>query len=365
MQIDFHHGTIYVLARLAGFEKPDAEKLAYASQYVDDAVHGGLIRFENGAVFKRSFTAHKAMDVSNLDLSDNLDIWMPFHFLPGNGGNPKGDTTGISRFIQRLVAKPNSPVALDMIEEAIRQAGKPYGLHRFGVALHVYADTWAHQGFAGIIHEINEVEDPKETTEQEDMNWWDRIVDEVKSGVNDILDDVAPPIGHGRALMLPDLPYISWSYKDGTGEEHSRSNWECFRAAAEHIFEAMTRYLKAVKPQRQLHPLSRNNLDRLENIFKTAKYECGEKRHRAWLEAIKNGTFQLAGQPLADTVIYEATGRNSWKYKALGRLDHNSNCYRYREDFLSSDWKRFHDAAMAHRFYVLHELLPEYGICAG
>lgn len=33
--------------------------------------------------------------------------------------------------------------------------------------------------------------------------------------------------------------------------------------------------------------------------------------------------------------------------------------------FLSSHWKLFHDALQAHRFFVLHELLPKYGLLAG
>ena len=38
MQIDFHHTAIYVLCRLAGMKSVHAEKVAYASQHVDDAV---------------------------------------------------------------------------------------------------------------------------------------------------------------------------------------------------------------------------------------------------------------------------------------------------------------------------------------
>jgi hypothetical protein len=31
-------------------------------------------------------------------------------------------------------------------------------------------------------------------------------------------------------------------------------------------------------------------------------------------------------------------------------------------EFFSSHWKLFHDALLAHRFYVLNELLPAYGV---
>jgi hypothetical protein len=34
------------------------------------------------------------------------------------------------------------------------------------------------------------------------------------------------------------------------------------------------------------------------------------------------------------------------------------------DSFMKSNWKHFHDALQAHRFDVLHDILPKYGICA-
>lgn len=47
MQIDGHNTATYVAARLAGFTFADAEKIAYAAQYVDDATNGGIVQFES------------------------------------------------------------------------------------------------------------------------------------------------------------------------------------------------------------------------------------------------------------------------------------------------------------------------------
>ncbi len=365
MQIDFHHGAIYTLARIAGFGKEEAEKLAYASQYTDDAIHGGLISFNNGALFKRTITAHKALNPKNLIIDDNLDVWMPFHFLPGNENKPKDKPAEHKGFIRRLAAKPGSPVAQDMIDEAIRQKDKPYGLHRFGIALHVYADTWAHQEFAGIVHEINEVEDPKEIRGAEQKSLLDQIWRGLKVGVYDILDDAAPPIGHGRALHFPDLPYVTWTYKDGRGKRHERNNRDFFMDAVKHVYVKMKQYLAGNLAQTDIPDLTPHNLMQIKSIF-SIREEEGDKRHRVWLKAIENGTFELEPEyPLKDKLSYNPSGRNSWKYQAIGRKNYNNDCFNYSDDFLKSDWKRFHDAAIAHRFYVLHELLPAYGICAG
>ena len=46
MQIDFHHTVTYVVARLAGFKASEAQTIAYAAQYVDDATQDGTVRFE-------------------------------------------------------------------------------------------------------------------------------------------------------------------------------------------------------------------------------------------------------------------------------------------------------------------------------
>jgi hypothetical protein len=38
--------------------------------------------------------------------------------------------------------------------------------------------------------------------------------------------------------------------------------------------------------------------------------------------------------------------------------------YKYRESFLISNWKLFHDALQLHHLTVAHDILPNYGICA-
>jgi len=45
MQIDFHHTVTYVAARLAEFEHEEADIIAHAAQYVDDATSSGTVYF--------------------------------------------------------------------------------------------------------------------------------------------------------------------------------------------------------------------------------------------------------------------------------------------------------------------------------
>jgi hypothetical protein len=163
MQIDFHHATTYVAARLAGFTHAEADIVAHAAQYVDDATSSGLINFDQGQLYSRISSAHQMIDTRNTRKLKNHLVWIPFHFLPANDGLGEGQNP-IGSFINKLVCKPDSPIARQMVRQAILDRERPYGLHRLGVTMHVYADTWAHQGFAGVRHKINEVEDTKETS---------------------------------------------------------------------------------------------------------------------------------------------------------------------------------------------------------
>jgi hypothetical protein len=145
MQIDFHHATTYVAARLAGFPRDSADIIAHAAQYVDDCTSSGIINFDNEALYSRISSAHKMLDPRNADDLANHLVWIPFHFLPGNDGLGEGQNP-IGTFINKLICKPDSPIARQMVRQTILEQDRPYGLHRLGVAMHVYADTWAHQG---------------------------------------------------------------------------------------------------------------------------------------------------------------------------------------------------------------------------
>jgi hypothetical protein len=351
MQIDFHHATTYVLARLAGFSRSEANTVAYSSQYVDDATSYGPIFFDNKALYQRVSSAHKMLDIRNTKALNNHQVWIPFHFLPGNGGKGMGKNPD-GTFINKLVCKPNSPIAQQMIKNAILEKDKSYGLHRFGVVMHIYADTWAHQGFAGVLNQINEVENAKETSNSGLFDGG------LKKFLFDILDDIIPPLGHGRANVLPDMPFLKWQYKDGHGQLINRDNTGQFCNACKAMFKAMKRY-QTGDPTATVTDIPIADMKKLRSLFKNIKKKDGEERHKSWLKNIKNGEFSFG----SETVKYYPRGSKSWKHTALG-TSHDVEIYTYDKTFLKSNWKLFHDAIQAHLFYINHDLLPKYGICA-
>ena len=348
MQIDLHHAMTWVVARAAGFEENQAATIAHAAQYVDDATHGGSIQFDNGASYERIATAHKMIDYRNLEEIKNLKVWLPFHFLPGNGGKIAGENPS-ERFIHKLVCKPNSYVARDMVNECIADKHRPYALHRLGITSHVFIDTWGHQGFAGVQNEINEVSNICKENGEIDSEIKNKIIDFFKEAV-------IPNLGHGQALSYPDLPYLNWSYTSKTGETVIRKNPVDFLVAANELCKVYQKYQG--KAENGLSDAIKKNIS---YCFTTFTNKNPEERHKQWKSKISEDFFNLGSYQLE----YIEKGIESWKHKALGmeQSSVDDSVYKYRQEFLNSDWKLFHDAAKKHRLSIVQDILPQYGIC--
>ena len=369
MQIDFHHGVTYIIARLAGFDAKEANIIATAAQYVDDATNGGAIKFSNGAAYSRIATAHKMLDYSNFNELANHHAWVPFHFLPGNNLMPANDNPG-GRFIYRLMCRPGSHVAEDMVRDCILEQHRPYALHRLGITMHVYIDTWAHYGFCGTTHEINRAKSisliDSNGLEANDNS----LKAKLKSFFVDKYDDIAgdfvshvQPLGHGAVLSYPDQPYLQWKYVNGLGDVVVRDNPKDYTQALQSMYRALVRYRKK-DPDAQVLTIPEADYKVIRTLMLTLTDMDGEKRHAQWLQAIRDGKFSFG----AEEVTYIPKGKGSWKYQALGTekfIDHPDDIFEYNDNFLTSNWKMFHDAALIHRTNILHNILPHYGMCVG
>jgi hypothetical protein len=349
VQRDFHHAATYAIARCAGFEPRDAATVAYASQYVDDAIHAGAVKFSNGAMYQRISSAHRMLDYRNFEALEDHLAWVPFHFLPGNGGRPRGQDPEGS-FIRKLVCLPDSPVAHDMIAAVIRHKDDRHALHRLGITMHTYADTWAHQGFAGVRHQINHATHITDHNGVHDHPFMEKV--------KNFFVDIVLPLGHGTVLGHPDRPYLKWGYTNGLGEKIERDNPRDFLEASDKMCQAMQRFLAGdiAYPAKGLNGDDKAVFSRL---FNTVRDEDPAHRHAAWTAEIAKGSFTFG----PETIAYVGEGEGSWQHAALGVLEPPHGGYSYRADFLQSDWKLFHDALQAHRLAIVSKILPEYGIC--
>jgi len=329
MQIDFHYYCIYVLAFHAGFEKEEAKVIAYCSQYVDDATESKPIILEP-FIFDPIRTAYYSLKAYNWDVQKK--IYIPFHFLPPN------PLRNVDHFT--YVTQPNSHFAKILLKEAAKKKTENW-LHRLGIALHTYADTWAHQGFSGRQNKENKVEDINLYEREK----WKHLLWE------NIFLDAFPTIGHCEANRYPDMPFLTWKYKNYKNEWIERDNTQTFLIAAKSIFD----YLCKVTGKR------RTTWQQLEETVKELfLYDVDvNKRCNAWTERFPK-IFETQND-IYDKVAWrkealetESEKKYQWDDVKSGKLE--TLKFKVKEDFFNSNWVNFQRAAILQRSFVLYNL---------
>lgn len=334
MQKDFHYAGTYVLARLAGFDSNKALKIATCAQYVDDAIFDGKVTsLETGEAYYCIRSAHcnedLVMDVETIeDQTYNHQVWSCFHFLPGNGGVSSDAGVGME-LGEKLICKPNSYVAQEMVDECIHHRDAENALERLGVTMHVYADTWAHQEFAG-------VRDRK-------LNYVESIsaigIDDLMLNLTDRL--LMPALGHMQAWKNPDLPFLSWKMNKA-GNDISRNNIDVFLYAASNMVVSMQRFINP--SETAMGGISEQDKEQLKLTMERAVSKDEDDRILEWNSTIARGDFSFGEE---EPPVY------------------NKNIYDVRvwtdlTDFI--EWRKLHDALHEHREFLIETLLPKYQI---
>ena len=366
MQIDFHNGVTYVVARLAGFDHAQADVIAHCAQYVDDATNSGLIHFNNGAVFNHISSAHKLLDYRNFRALANYRVWIPFHFLPGNEGLPAHKNPA-GLFVNKLICRPNSHIAQDMLRQCIQLRQHQQGLYRLGIAMHVYADTWAHQGFAGVNHPVNEATKLLDSRGNPDLKFTKKVKAYFKNKLvgnftGHFLSGVFP-LGHGAVLGHPDKPFLKWGYTNGLKQKINRNNPQDYLEAADHMCQWMQRY-RLGDADAHVPGLPADDKATIAEQLQTIVHDDDDVRYQQWLALIAHGRFSFGSARLS----YIHKGKGSWKHDAIATeadLDTGTEVFPYQPHFEQSHWKLFHEALIAHRTYIVDTLLPQYDIHVG
>lgn len=366
MEIDFHFSVTYVVSRIAGLDHEKAQVVATCSQYVDDTVNTGVLNFKTGESYYRISTAHDTLDYHLALPVEERKIWIPFHFLPGN----KATGRHKREYFNRIVCRPNSEIAQAMNRNCILKCERPFAFHQLGITAHVFIDTWAHQGFAGINHPINIVTDIKLINPMNKKTFFKVLKRAgLKAALVHIFQPLAGnllgiwfPMGHGAALHYPDHPFRQWSYRNGHGEIIHRDNAKDFLEAADELCKFIQRFILK-NPEAEVPGLPHTDKELIKSMITKIQHDDGEKRNKLWLKAIRDGDFSFG----KNDPQYVSSGPGSWKFQALGtQAAKIGKCeeFKFHEEFLTSNWKLFHDAAKAHQFEVLTEILPRFGISA-
>lgn len=208
----FHYYVSIFLAREAGFSEEEALILAEASQFVDQMVFDLDLELEGKHYFLPA-THHYGIFKKNQE----NEIWKPFHFFPsGLSRESQTDPRFWLGFNVEYSAHWNPDCVVphsDPVKELLVAALKTKNLYRIGIALHTYADTWAHQGFCGSLSDLNKV--PRALN--------------------------LPPLGHSNVESRPDISNLVW--EDLRLAQPKIENRSRFLKAAQYIY----RYLATFK----------------------------------------------------------------------------------------------------------------------
>jgi len=214
MELGSHYYAVLALCRLLGLKKDVSYKIAYSSQFIDDALIKRLMFkktprgvkchiFGKRRGLDHTATCPKLTTTWGYHQRTMIETLVPFHFVPA----AKGDS-----FHHKIRTSPNSPLLHELVDRAVL-SGDPYHL---GIALHALGDAYAHRGFSGIISRGNRVRAFKV-----DMStisgFADRFLARYIMNTSRIysvtLARIMPMYSHSRVGTVPDLSSAEWSYE--------------------------------------------------------------------------------------------------------------------------------------------------------
>ncbi len=163
------------------------------------------------------------------------------------------------------------------------------------------------------------------------------------------------PIGHGAVATYPDRPYLRWSFRYETGR-HKKSDTErdnlCnFLEGCKYLYDFFSEFARVSQEDRdRFKPKEWKDIeDLVKDILKTEAPK-GE-RVRRWKEHILSGSFCRVTKIDREIEYNERL----WHPRRL-------ESRRVGKDVKDTDPCKFFRAAWRHRQYVLHELLPSFGL---
>lgn len=356
MKKDMHYYGTFAMARAAGVEVESAQIIASAAQYVDEAAKPLEIELKDGNCLITFPTAHHMKDIKNIEVNDQRQVWVPFHFLPGGEGN---------NFSERMVCRKDSKIAQAMVAHHLAHVDCMFGRELMGVAAHVYADTFAHYGFSGYSSRINRVQGDSIDVDIEDPEVKKNILEKLttflsqneslypnfrRKFITGAAENLSGGLGHGAVATYPDLPFLWWCFDyEISGETSGRRNDETFLEGCRALHKMFSDYLQ-VAPQFK-DPAGGMAFEDIEvavqNILSVEKDTAG--RSEAWRIAMWRG--ELTPQAKQDLPEYQEDG---WTEELLSYSEGADSA-----GLCKSSPYLFYQATSFHRNYVLRELLPQ------
>ena len=248
MQIDFHYYATYCAAFLAGYSHEECLAICYSAQFTDCCTRTLLSTIGGPSEAATTQLQLEMMDARTdlLGLQDITRIWASFHFLPRDLKADPEKGSRIYKAKYRLICGPNG----DLLVKTVNLA-KDKSLQAAGIAMHVLADTWAHQYFAGTPSQVinntdywffellpAEASGDSQTSRDSEASgnskraFTERRItfrhnptgkDDLDKGiytstVYQLEENSVMSLGHGRAGHLPDYSFMRYKYLPAWGK---------------------------------------------------------------------------------------------------------------------------------------------------
>ena len=300
MKKDAHYYAVLAFGRACGFQKESAHRVAYASQFVDDAKINHIVLKENPGnnieydtidsrpSFFNMATCHSYTRIKTFNYNAMINNTCAFHFVPGCEGK---------LFPKKLRCSEASPVIEGILSEALEEDD----LVKLGMVLHPYADSFSHQGFSGLLSKVNDI-NKLDALSRIPWGLFDRIKRcakwVFKNKFDRRFDALMPAYGHGQAFDYPDIPHLNWLYEYDYSDQFSESykysgdldNRERYRRAFTKIKEHLEDYV-AKHPQYHDESVSFENFKILFDTLLAKKTD--KRREKNWRKVpVKNGLFK-------------------------------------------------------------------------
>lgn len=275
LDIEFHYYITYLVALKAGFNKEESKIIATSAQLVDDNVEVNYIENGEGEIYKTYIS-----QTANILKPDNelFRIYPIFHFVPGD---PFAFSARRKDGIMHILnTTPNNENALYLMNKALKSGD----LYRVGIAIHAYADTWAHQNFTGYYSYFN--------------------------GLSGVLERAIPNIGHADAKHKPDQVSLIWKDERLITENEVVDNNLRFLEATSHILELLAGYKKENVKDKD------NFINKISNIFSLRGHREYHKERRK--DRYHELSVQLSGEKIPEYNKY------NWFENAVEVFDEES-----------------------------------------
>ena len=376
MREDMHYYGTLAIALAAGIPQNDAQIIAYAAQYVDDSTgESSRVHKDHGMLYAIG-TAHNPVQSILNRIGRRMEgtevqrkIWIPFHFLPGG----KGETLS-----EKLICLKNSDIAREMLENNFEIAlKKPYGIELMGITAHVFMDTFSHYGFSGITSSYNRVnnetiqfiKEPENAAyiKEKFKNFFDKR----------IVTNIPMDIGHAGVATYPDRPYLQWCFNFEKPRPHNneitsiRDNRADFLEACKCLYTYFKTFAKAKKYPAADKYKSFKDIEKFKilNAFFPGVSKTKKNKSITGYNSFMDSVMEIISKEVSMVEHIKAWKESGlipedaaydpkiWENERNEFCDHESS-----SDAITNLVYRFHQAATFHRYYVLKDLLPKYGI---